>query len=104
MFTQQFLLTPLKNVPVLCFCSHVDTSPDCSGTNVNPVIHKKYNGGDIVLPNDKTQVIKFSEHVALAEQIGNDIITTDGTTLLGADNKAGVDRNDGCGSLFNESS
>ncbi len=79
-----------KNVPVLCFCSHVDTSPDCSGTNVNPVIHKKYNGGDIVLPNDKTQVIKFSEHVALAEQIGNDIITTDGTTLLGADNKAGV--------------
>ena len=79
-----------KNVPVICFCSHVDTSPDCSGTNVNPVIHKKYNGGDIVLPNDKTQVIKFSEHVALAEQIGNDIITTDGTTLLGADNKAGV--------------
>ena len=79
-----------KNVPVLCFCSHVDTSPDCSGTNVNPVIHKKYNGGDIILPNDKTQIIKFSEHVALAEQIGNDIITTDGTTLLGADNKAGV--------------
>ncbi len=79
-----------KNVPVLCFCSHVDTSPDCSGTNVNPVIHKNYQGGDIVLPNDKTQVIKFSEHVALAGQIGNDIITTDGTTLLGADNKAGV--------------
>jgi tripeptide aminopeptidase len=79
-----------KKVPVLCFCSHVDTSPDCTGTNVNPIIHKKYNGGDIVLPNDKTQVIKFSEHVALADQIGNDIITTDGTTLLGADNKAGV--------------
>ena len=79
-----------KNVPVICFCSHVDTSPDCSGTNVNPVIHKNYQGGDIVLPNDTTQVIKFSEHVALAGQIGNDIITTDGTTLLGADNKAGV--------------
>lgn len=79
-----------KNVPVICFCSHVDTSPDCTGLNVNPVIHKKYNGGDIVLPNDKTQVIKFSEHEALKEQIGNDIITTDGTTLLGADNKAGV--------------
>lgn len=79
-----------KNVPVICFCSHVDTSPDCSGTNVNPVIHKNYQGGDIVLPNDKSQVIKFSEHVALAGQIGNDIITTDGTTLLGADNKAGV--------------
>lgn len=79
-----------KNVPVICFCSHVDTSPDCTGENVNPVIHKNYKGGDIVLPNDKSQVIKFSEHVALAEQIGNDIITTDGTTLLGADNKAGV--------------
>jgi len=79
-----------KNVPTICFCSHVDTSPDCSGTNVNPVIHKNYQGQDIVLPNDKTQVIKFSEHVALAGQIGNDIITTDGTTLLGADNKAGV--------------
>lgn len=79
-----------KNVPVICFCSHVDTSPDCSGENVNPVIHKNYQGGDIVLPNDTTQVIRFSEHVALAAQLGNDIITTDGTTLLGADNKAGV--------------
>lgn len=79
-----------KNVPVLCFCSHVDTSPDCSGTNVNPVIHKKYDGKDIVLPNDKSQVILFSEHPALADQVGNDIVTADGTTLLGADNKAGV--------------
>lgn len=82
--------TTSKQVPVICFCSHMDTSPDCSGENVNPVIHAKYNGGDIVLPNDKTQIIKFAEHPALAEQIGNDIITTDGTTLLGADNKAGV--------------
>ncbi|MBX3164016.1 MAG: peptidase T [Bacteroidetes bacterium] len=79
-----------KNVPVICFCSHVDTSPDCTGENVNPVIHKNYDGKDLVLPNDKTQIIKFAEHPALAEQIGNDIITTDGTTLLGADNKAGV--------------
>jgi tripeptide aminopeptidase len=79
-----------KKVPVICFCSHVDTSPDCSGTNVNPVIHKKFDGKDIVLPNDKSQVIRFSEHPALAEQIGNDIVTADGTTLLGADNKAGV--------------
>lgn len=79
-----------KNVPVICFCSHVDTSPDCSGMNVNPVIHKKYDGKDIVLPNDGNQVIKFSEHPALAAQVGHDIITTDGTTLLGADNKAGV--------------
>jgi tripeptide aminopeptidase len=79
-----------KNVPVICFCSHMDTSPDCSGTNVNPVIHKNFAGKDIVLPNDKSQVIKFSEHPALAEQIGNDIVTADGTTLLGADNKAGL--------------
>lgn len=79
-----------KNLPTLCFCSHMDTSPDCSGTNVNPIIHKAYKGGDIILPNDTTQVIKFSEHPALHEQIGNDIVTADGTTLLGADNKAGL--------------
>ncbi len=79
-----------KKVPVICFCSHMDTSPDCSGTNVNPIINKNYQGGDIVLQNDNTQIIKFSEHVDLKNQIGNDIITTDGTTLLGADNKAGV--------------
>ncbi|HWY12770.1 MAG TPA: peptidase T [Bacteroidia bacterium] len=79
-----------KRVPVLCFCSHVDTSPDCSGTNVNPIINKAYKGGDIVLQNDKTQIIKFAEQEALKDQIGNDIITTDGTTLLGADNKAGL--------------
>ncbi|MBA3682018.1 MAG: peptidase T [Bacteroidetes bacterium] len=79
-----------KKVPAICFCSHMDTSPDCSGTNVNPVIHKKFDGKDIVLPNDNTQVIKFKEHPALAGQIGNDIVTADGTTLLGADNKAGL--------------
>ncbi|MCF8424878.1 MAG: peptidase T [Bacteroidia bacterium] len=79
-----------KQVPVICFCSHMDTSPDCSGENVNPFIHSKYNGQDIVLPNDKNQIIKFVEHPDLAAQVGNDIITTDGTTLLGADNKAGL--------------
>ena len=79
-----------KKVPTICFCSHMDTSPDCSGTNVNPVIHKNFQGKDIVLPNDNSQVIKFSEHPALKEQIGNDIVTADGTTLLGADNKAGL--------------
>jgi tripeptide aminopeptidase len=79
-----------KNVPVLCFCSHVDTAPDCTGTNVNPQIHKNYQVGDITLPKDTTQVIKVSEHPELKDQIGNDIITTDGTTLLGADDKAGV--------------
>jgi len=79
-----------KQVPVICFCSHMDTSPDCSGTNVRPQVVGNYQGGDIVLPGDTTQVIRFSEHPALAAQIGHDIITTDGTTLLGADNKAGV--------------
>ncbi|MES2590799.1 MAG: peptidase T [Bacteroidota bacterium] len=79
-----------KKVPVICFCSHMDTSPDCSGKGVNPQIHKNYDGTDIVLPNDKTQIIKVSEHPSLLKQKGNDIITTDGTTLLGADNKAGV--------------
>lgn len=79
-----------KKVPVICFCSHMDTSPDCSGKDVKPVIHEKYDGGDIVLPADASQVIRFSEHPALKDQVGNDIITADGTTLLGADNKAGV--------------
>ena len=79
-----------KRVPVICFCSHMDTSPDCSGANVRPQIVRNYQGGDIVLPADPSQVIRFGEHPALATQIGHDIITTDGTTLLGADNKAGL--------------
>jgi tripeptide aminopeptidase len=79
-----------KQVPVICFCSHMDTSPDCSGANVRPQVVRNYQGGDIVLPADPSQVIRFSEHPALATQIGHDIITTDGTTLLGADNKAGL--------------
>lgn len=79
-----------KTVPVICFCSHMDTSPDCTGKNVKPQVVKNYRGGDIVLPADSTQVIRAAEHEALADQIGNDIITTDGTTLLGADNKAGL--------------
>lgn len=79
-----------KNVPVICWCSHMDTSPDCSGKDVNPIMHKNYDGKDIVLPNDKSQILKVSEHPDLNHQIGNDIITADGTTLLGADNKAGL--------------
>lgn len=79
-----------KNVPTLCFCSHVDTAPDCTGTNVKPVMHKNYQGGDIVLPGDTSQVIKVSEHPDLKGMIGHDIITTDGTTLLGSDDKSGV--------------
>jgi tripeptide aminopeptidase len=79
-----------KQVPVICFCSHMDTSPDCSGAGVKPQIVKNYQGGDMVLPADPSQVIRSAEHPALADQIGHDIITTDGTTLLGADNKAGI--------------
>ncbi|MCA1470074.1 peptidase T [Bradyrhizobium sp. IC3195] len=79
-----------KKVPVICFCSHMDTSPDVTGKDVKPQIVKNYRGGDIVLPGDTSQVIRFNEHPSLKNQIGNDIITTDGTTLLGADNKAGV--------------
>lgn len=82
--------TTEKSVPVICFCSHMDTSPDCIGKDVKPQIVRNYAGGDIVLPGDKTQIIRVSEHPALSDQIGNDIVTTDGTTLLGADNKAGI--------------
>jgi tripeptide aminopeptidase len=79
-----------KKVPVICFCSHMDTSPDCTGKDVKPQVIRNYRGGDIVLPGDPTQIIRAAEHPALADQIGNDIVTTDGTTLLGADNKAGL--------------
>jgi tripeptide aminopeptidase len=82
--------TTNKAVPVLCFCSHMDTSPDCTGENVKPVVHSNYQGNDIVLPADPAQIIRSADHPALLQQIGNDIITADGTTLLGADNKAGV--------------
>ncbi len=79
-----------KNIPAVGFISHVDTSPAVTGANVNPVLNKNYQGGDIVLKNDSSQVIKFADNPDLANMIGYDIITTDGTTLLGADNKCGV--------------
>jgi len=79
-----------KEVPVICFCSHMDTSPDCSGENVKPIVHKSYAGDKIVLPLDPAQVLTVADHPALADQIGNDIITASGDTLLGADNKAGL--------------
>jgi len=79
-----------KDVPVICFCSHMDTSPDCSGENVKPIVHTNYNGQDLILPEDNTQIISPKNHPDLLNQIGNDVITADGTTLLGADNKAGV--------------
>jgi tripeptide aminopeptidase len=78
------------NIPVLCFCSHMDTSPDCSGENVKPLVHKNYQGQDLVLPDDNSIVLKMTEHPDLKNQIGNDVITASGTTLLGADNKAGL--------------
>ncbi|MFC3199167.1 peptidase T [Parapedobacter deserti] len=79
-----------KDLPVICFCSHMDTAPDCSGTGVTPVIHRGYRGGDLTLPGDPSVTIRQSEHPDLKNQLGNDIITADGTTLLGADDKAGV--------------
>ena len=79
-----------KKVPVVCFCSHVDTAPDCSGTGVKPLLHKNYGGGDIVLPDDTTQVVSPKNHPYLLKKMGEDIITASGTTLLGADDKAGV--------------
>ena len=79
-----------KVVPVICFCSHMDTSPDCSGENVKPLIHKNYQGQDLILPDDTTQIIRMEDHPDLKNQLGNDIITASGTTLLGADNKAGL--------------
>ncbi|MCK7553520.1 hypothetical protein MKQ70_00265 [Chitinophaga sedimenti] len=78
------------DVPVICFCSHMDTSSDCSGHGVKPIVHKNYDGSDIVLPDDHTQVLRAADHPYLKEKIGNDIITASGTTLLGADDKAGV--------------
>lgn len=79
-----------KIMPTICFCSHIDTAPDCSGSNVKPIIHKNYNGNDIVLPGNSNEVLRPDNHPELRNQIGNDIITSDGTTLLGADDKAGV--------------
>ncbi len=79
-----------REVRTVGFCSHMDTSPDCSGTNVKPIVHRNYPGGDITLPDDPNVVIRYAEHPDLRHQVGNDIITASGTTLLGADDKAGV--------------
>jgi len=79
-----------KKVPTICFCSHLDTAPDCSGTNVKPIVHRNWDGSDMVLPDDNSQVITTTKHPYLKEKIGDDIITASGLTLLGADDKAGV--------------
>jgi tripeptide aminopeptidase len=79
-----------RPVPTIGLIAHMDTSPEVSGANVKPLLHKDYCGQDIVLPGDSTQILRLSENPELKEQLGNDIITSDGTTLLGADDKSGV--------------
>src|SRR5580693_2189747 len=79
-----------KTVPVICLCAHMDTAPDCTGQGVRPIVHSQYDGGDLVLPDDPAQVISPRDHPYLASRKGDDIITASGTTLLGADDKAGV--------------
>ncbi len=79
-----------KEIPTICFCAHMDTAPDVSGKNVKPILHKKYDGKPITLPDDKTQVITTEKHPYLKQKIGDDLITASGLTLLGADDKAGV--------------
>ena len=79
-----------KNVPVICFCSHIDTAPDCSGTNVKPLVHKDYKGENIILPDDVSQILTIEKYPYLKSHIGHDIITASGLTLLGADDKSGV--------------
>ncbi|HEX6333367.1 MAG TPA: peptidase T [Flavisolibacter sp.] len=79
-----------REVPVICFCAHVDTAPDASGAGVKPILHRDYQGKDIVLPDDATQVISTADFPYLDRLKGHDIITASGTTLLGSDDKAGV--------------
>ena len=79
-----------KDVPVICFCSHVDTAPDCSGEHVKPILHTNYQGNDIVLPDDASLVITAKDYPYLSEHIGHTVITASGLTLLGADDKSGV--------------
>ena len=79
-----------KEVPVLCFCAHVDTAPDASGTGVKPILHQNYQGQEIVLPDDNTQVLRKADFPYLEKLMGHDIITAGGNTLLGSDDKAGV--------------
>jgi len=79
-----------SNIPTICFCSHMDTAPDCSGKDVKPIVHRNYNGSPIILPDDPAQIITLEQHPYLREKLGNDIITASGKTLLGADDKAGV--------------
>lgn len=78
------------SLPTICFCSHMDTAPDCSGTNIKPIVHYNYDGQPITLPDDPSQVITTEKHPYLTSKIGDDLITASGLTLLGADDKAGI--------------
>ncbi len=82
--------TDKKNVPTICFCAHVDTATDCSGYNVKPILHNYYDGGDIILPDDPSQILSVSKFPYLQQHIGDGVITASGNTLLGSDDKAGV--------------
>ena len=79
-----------ENVPVVAFLAHVDTTQAFNGFGVKPIVHRGYNGQEIVLPDDETQIINLKNSPRLAEKIGEDIITASGKTLLGADDKAGI--------------
>src|SRR4029077_10211850 len=81
--------TAKVNVPTIGFIAHVDTSPELSGAGVKPIVHRQYDGRDLVLP-DGDAVVRLADNPALARQLGHDIVTASGATLLGADNKAGV--------------
>ena len=96
--------TEKNNVPVICFCSHVDTAPDCSGTNVIPILHCNYNGSDIILPDDNSQVLKMSVSPYLKNHVGSEIITASGLTLLGADDKKWRCRYHAGSTIFNQQS
>jgi tripeptide aminopeptidase len=82
--------TSRKRVPAIGFIAHVDTSPELTGADVRPIVHRRYDGRDLVLPDDPTAVLRMADCPPLAERLGDDIVTASGTTLLGADNKAGV--------------
>ncbi|MBC8033705.1 MAG: peptidase T [Chitinophagaceae bacterium] len=79
-----------SDVPVICFCSHIDTAPDCSGKDVKPILHKNYDGSDVILPDDPSQILKVADYPYLKEHLDQDIITASGLTLLGSDDKSGV--------------
>lgn len=79
-----------ENAPAIALLAHLDTSPETTGKNVRPIVHRNYGGGDIVLPGDSSRVIRVAECPELEQMIGKTLVTTDGTTLLGGDDKAGV--------------